>query len=104
MRKYVDFNTAPESIFVDGHLGAIEAYKIIRVAEGTNINYVRFHGYFYSPQIRSVVSVRMGGKAKVLKADKYNKLSFLEDTGNRGTRARKIDRAELMAQAFEEFH
>lgn len=101
MKRYAEFNTNAETIFVEGKLGPLLGYKLKRVnVEGRGVD-MAYNSYYFCSTTGTMVSYGKGGKAKQLKPTKYGKYSMLERNGTdaRFTRSIKVDVEEVMSCA-----
>ena len=106
MKRYAEFNTNAETIFVEGKLGPLLGYKLKRVnVAGRGVD-MAYNSYYFCSTTGTMVSYGKGegGKAKALKPTKFNKFSLQErNTADvRFTRSIKVDVEEVMACARQQ--
>jgi hypothetical protein len=106
MKRYAEFNTNPDTIFVEGKLGPLLGYKLKRVnVEGRGVD-MAYNSYYFCSTTGTMVTYGKGGKAKALKPTKFGKFSMLErnDKDVRFSRSIKVDVEEVMACAREQIY
>lgn len=104
LTDYAEFAGTPQYMLVDGVMGPTPVYKLKRVvANGQGFDFSQ-NNYYFSKELRSLISMGRGGpgcRGKVLAKDKYQKYSLRQKMrGNLSfSRGVKIDSFEIAASA-----